>query len=72
MSRKTEPKSDLGDIANLLISRYGERAYAHAMHQALKARRDGDRRLMEGWRWIALAVRDVLRTEPEDDAPERG
>ena len=71
MSTKAEQKSDLRDIAKLLISRYGERAYAHAMHQALKARQQGDRRLMDAWRWIALAAREVLRAEPDDDEPKQ-
>jgi hypothetical protein len=67
MSPQSEPKINVRDVAKLLISRYGERAYAHAIHQALKARRRGDKRLMDGWRWIASAVRQVLRDEPDND-----
>jgi hypothetical protein len=55
-----------------LISRYGEQAAAYASHQALKARRRGDQRLMDAWNWIAGAVNEVLRTEPEEEELERG
>jgi hypothetical protein len=56
---------DARTIATLLISRFGEQAYAHASHQALKARERGDRQLMEGWRWVAGAVAALLRSEPD-------
>jgi hypothetical protein len=49
----------------LLISRYGEQASAYASHQALKARQRGDQRVMDAWRWIAGAIEEVLRSEPE-------
>ncbi len=71
MNGETKQRRDIRDIAKLLISQYGERAYAHASHQALKARDRGDRRKMEAWRWVAGAVRDVLKGEPEEDDSER-
>jgi hypothetical protein len=72
MSTETKQRRDVRDIAKLLISHYGERAYAHASHQALKARERGDKRLMEAWHWIAGAVRDVLRGEPDEDGQKHG
>lgn len=72
MSTETTHRRDVRDIAKLLISHYGERAYAHAAHQALKARERGDRQRMEAWQWVAGAVREMLRTEPEEDEPGSG
>jgi hypothetical protein len=67
MSTETDHPSDVASIAKLLISRYGEQAQTFASHQALKARERGDHRLMEGWRWVAAAVDEVLRAEPDED-----
>lgn len=53
----------LRDIAELLISRYGERALTHASYQALKARRDGLPRHVEAWRQIADTVVEALHAE---------
>ncbi len=72
MNGETKQRRDIRDIAKLLISQYGERAYAHASHQALKARERGDRRKMVAWRWVAGAVQDVLKAEPEEDESKRG
>jgi hypothetical protein len=66
MSTETEQPNDVASIAKLLISRYGEQARTFASHQALKARERGDHRLMEGWRWVAAAVDEVLRAEPDE------
>ncbi|HKW52247.1 MAG TPA: hypothetical protein VJO12_01035 [Stellaceae bacterium] len=54
----------------MLISHYGVQAGTYAAHQALKARERGDERLVEKWRWIAGAVEEVLRADPEDDEGE--
>jgi hypothetical protein len=67
MNTETDQRRDARAIAKLLISRYGEQAYAHASHQALKARERGNRRHMEAWRWIAGAVQELLRAEPEEE-----
>ncbi len=67
MNPGTNQRRDARAVAKLLISHYGEQAAAYASHQALKARERGDRRLAEAWRWIAGAVAEVLRAEPEDD-----
>ncbi len=72
MSTQSSPPRDAQAIAKLLISRYGEQAAAYASQQALKARRRGDQRLMDAWNWIAGAVNEVLRTEPEEEELERG
>jgi hypothetical protein len=63
----TEQRRDLRAIAKLLIARYGVKAHAHAAHQALKARERGDERTMNAWRRIAVAVEELLRSEPEDE-----
>jgi hypothetical protein len=67
MSTKTDQPNDVASIAKLLISRYGEQAHSFAAHQALKARELGNQRLMEGWRWVAAAVDQMLRAEPDED-----
>lgn len=72
MNGETKQRRYIRDIAKLLISQYGERAYAHASHQALKARDRGDRRKMVAWRWVAGAVQDVLKAEPDEDESKRG
>jgi hypothetical protein len=72
LSTESSSPRDAQAIAKLLISRYGEQAAAYASHQALKARRRGDQRLMDAWNWIAGAVNEVLRTEPEEEELERG
>jgi hypothetical protein len=72
MSPESAPKRNIHDVAKLLISRYGERAYAHAIHQALKARETADKRRQEAWRRIAVTVREVLRAEPDNDESEVG
>ena len=65
MSTVPDHNKDIRDLAKLLISRYGEQASAYASHQALKARQRGDQRVMDAWRWIAGAIEEVLRSEPE-------
>jgi len=67
MSSGTDQRRDLRAVAKLLISRYGVQAYAHASHQALKARERGDERVMAAWRRVAAAVEAQLRGEPEED-----
>ena len=67
MDSETDQSNDVASIAKVLIFRYGEQAPAFASHQALKARERGDRRLMEGWRWVAAAVDEVLRAEPDEE-----
>ena len=67
MNTDTEQRRDVRAIAKLLISRYGEQAYAYASHQSLKARERGNQRHMEAWRWIAGAVQELLRAEPDGD-----
>jgi hypothetical protein len=56
---------EIRDIADLLISRYGERAISYASHQALVARNAGETRRMEAWRRIEGAATQVLRADPE-------
>lgn len=68
---KTGQGRDVRVIAKLLISRYGEQAYTYASHQALKARERGDQRLMEGWRWVAGAVSQLLRAGPEEEEEDK-
>jgi hypothetical protein len=68
MSIVPDHQKDVRDLAKLLISRYGEQAAAYASHQALKARQRGDPRVMEAWRWIASAIDEVLRSEPDGSA----
>jgi hypothetical protein len=70
MTTETGQRRDIRSIAKLLISRYGEQAMSYASHQSLLARERGDRRLMEAWRWIAGAVREVLRSEPDAEHEE--
>lgn len=72
MSSGPSQRRDAHAVAKLLISHYGEQAAAYASHQALKAREQGDERLMEAWRWIAGAVAEVLRADPEQDEEGRG
>lgn len=67
MSTGPSPPRDAQAIAKLLISRYGEQATTYASLQALKARSRGDQRLMNTWNWIAGAVSEVLRAEPDDE-----
>lgn len=61
-----QPPRDPRTFAKNLIARWGERATAYAMHQALKARQRGDPRNAERWLWIAGATREILRSEPND------
>jgi len=70
LSTQSSHPRDAQAVAKLLISRYGEQAVAYASHQALKARRRGDQRLMDAWNWIAGAVTEVLRAEPDQDEPD--
>jgi hypothetical protein len=67
MTTETNRRRDARAVAKLLISHYGVQAGTYASHQALKARERGDERLMESWRWIAGAVEEVLRADPEDE-----
>lgn len=67
MTTETNQRRDARAIAKLLISRYGEQAVSYASHQALQARERGDTRMMEAWRWIAGAVNEVLRAEPDEE-----
>ncbi len=60
-------RRDARAVAKLLISNYGEQAVSHAAHQALKAQERGDERLAKAWRWIAGAIAEVLRADPEED-----
>lgn len=72
MSPESSQRRDAHAVAKLLISHYGEQAATYASHQALKARERGDQRLMEAWRWIAGAVAEVLRADPQDDEETQG
>ena len=72
MSPGSSQRRDAHAVAKLLISYYGEQAATYASHQALKARERGDQRLMEAWRWIAGAVAEVLRADPQDDEETQG
>jgi hypothetical protein len=56
-------------LAELLISRFGERAASYAIHQALKAQSRGDRRNAERWRWIADITSYALRCDVGEPAP---
>ena len=67
MSAVIENDSVVNEIALLLIERYGERAASHAQHQSLKAARRHETRAMEAWRWIAVAVEQIWRTEPQSN-----
>jgi len=67
MTTKTNQRRDAHAVAKLLISHYGVQAGPYASHQALKARERGDERLMQAWRWIAGAVDEVLRADPDED-----
>jgi hypothetical protein len=55
--------SEVREIAELLIARYGERAASHASLQVLKARNRGDPRQMEAWENITEAVVLAMRAE---------
>ena len=70
MSSENDRRDDAHELANLLISRYGEQAVTFASHQALKAREQGDERRMELWRWLAGAIVEVLRAEPRENEEE--
>jgi hypothetical protein len=70
MTAETNQRRDARAVAKLLISQYGVQAGTYAAHQALKARERGDERLAQKWRWIAGAVEEVLRADPEDDENE--
>lgn len=72
MDPGTNPRRDAQAIAKLLISRYGEQAVAYASHQAVKAKHRGNQRLWEAWRWVAGAVAEILRAEPDEDGEEAG
>ena len=67
MSAVIEQDSVVTEIAHLLIERYGERAASHAKHQSLKAACRQETRAMEAWRWIAVAVEQIWRTEPQSN-----
>jgi hypothetical protein len=69
MQTGTNYRYDARELAKLLISRYGEQAVAYASHQSLKARSQGEPRLMEAWRWVAGAAAELLRSEPDEDEP---
>jgi hypothetical protein len=68
MTTETNQRRDAHAVAKLLISHYGVQAGPYASHQALKARERGDERLMQAWRWIAGAVDEVLRADPDEDS----
>jgi len=53
------------ELAQLLIARYGERAASHARHQSLKAAYRREQRATDAWRWIADAVEQIWRAEPQ-------
>ena len=55
--------SEVREIAELLIARYGERAASHASFQALKARNRGQARETEAWEHITEAVVLAMRAE---------
>src|SRR5258707_14938620 len=67
MTTETNQRRDARAVAKLLISHYGVQAGTYASHQALKARERGDERLMQAWGWIAGAVGEVVRADPEED-----
>ena len=67
MTTETNQRRDAHAVAKLLISHYGVQAGPYASQQALKARESGDERLMQAWRWIAGAVDEVLRADPDED-----
>ncbi len=62
---KEEVRAGIGEIADLLISRLGERAVSYAAHQALVARDEGKPKQMEAWHHIAGAARERLRSDVE-------
>jgi hypothetical protein len=64
VSTLIEHDSVVNELAQLLIARYGERAASHAKHQSLKAAWRQEARATEAWRWIAVAVEEIWRTEP--------
>jgi hypothetical protein len=60
------PRSEVWRLANELIASFGVRATSYANYQALQARQNGDRFLMNAWRWIAGATDEILRSEPAE------
>jgi hypothetical protein len=69
MDQPNELERDVRALAEILIGRYGERAISYASLQALKAKSRGEVRVTEAWRWIGIAVVEVLRTDPDWEAP---
>lgn len=64
---------ELGDphgAARYLIAQLGVQASSHATLEALKARRVGNPDRMNEWLWIAGAIREILRSDPEPDAAD--
>jgi len=61
---------EVWEIAELLISRYGERAVAHASLQALKARVKRNGKVMAAWRRISEAAEHMLRQPDFDSEPD--
>jgi hypothetical protein len=58
-------REELGELAQLLIERYGERAISYAQLQALRANAHGDTLLGETWRLVSVVCRQILLSEPE-------
>ena len=69
MDQPNELERDVRALAEILIGRYGERAVSYAALQALRAKSRDEPRVMEAWRWIGTAVVEVLRTDPDWEAP---
>jgi hypothetical protein len=59
-------------VASELIARFGIRAPCVANLQALRARAAGDGDRRRDWSRIAQAALEILRSEPEDAAPQAG
>jgi hypothetical protein len=64
MITSTEHDSEIRELAEMLIARYGEGAASYATHQSLKAGHRGEQRMMVAWRWIADEVEQVWKVEP--------
>ncbi len=57
-------RADPDAVARRLIARYGEQAISVAVLQALRAQKRGDPSAREEWRWIGIAIDQILRSEP--------
>ena len=51
-------------LVSLILEKYGIRAPAVALHEALKARGSGDAKRAETWAEVARLAEYALRTDP--------